>query len=609
MGNRKNTTIVLSTLRYKSAPEVESYVNVPLIQNSKTNIEFDRSVNVNLQQVYDDERQRSTKFRPSSKFSILFKNSYTGSTNYEPLENNLYYVDATDDLLAQCATGASSVSWKGFLQYNEFDFIRNDFNVTGYTQPPNNHIDFVSKSASTYNWGIYLTYPFKNVSDRILSCYFDGYGLPSPVSFNWNIEYGLPFIIRKTTYNGLNIISFRSVVKHNLSVGEFVKLSEMSGTVGIPLTYNGVDTFQVNSLGDNFYGSDEYIFNIIDVGYTGSTFNNGVLGCFKRVINIDISGETTSEYYVRQHKVLTNIQDTILTKAGFEQNIFGKNKKYESKNFTPNKKSRISIKEGSQSYSVSFNEDVDLNGLLDNQQRPISELFFSVIWRGYFGYTMGLNRTPTIKSGLKQGYEFNLPLVAGEPSTWWSTLNGLSETNLPLGGYTTTQPTQAGPNNGPIPFTYVKTLKKGDIIDGDLCEWNEIEQRERVVSKLNHKFTFNPFVFDIDNGDINSNQKGYYYRPHNSLKIRDYSGYVEEGDKKDVAGVPDYAYFSVDGNTFIWRDLYPYGYIDPEGNGVNYPFLNGTHYPYENFIFRIIPEGTNYIEQDTTQEPLIDGCE
>ena len=610
MGNRIDTTIVLGSLRYKSAPETELYLNVPLVQNNKINDEFDRSVNINLQQVYDDERQSSTVFRPSGKFSLIFKNAYTGSTNYEPLENNISYVDATDDLLEQCASGSSTVSWKGFLQYNEFDFIRNDYNVTGYTAPPDNHIDFVAKSASTYNWNHFVSYPYDNLYEKTLQCYFDGYGLTTAQLFEWNVSDGLPFIIKNTTSEGLDVISFRSVVKHNLSVGEYVELSETVAGVNTPLNYNGVNTFQVTSLGDDFYGSDEYIFNIINVGYTGSTFNDGVIGCFKRIININISGETISSYYVRRHKILTDVSETVLTKAGFEQNAFGVKRQYESKNFTPNKKSRVSTIEGSGSYTLSFNKDIDLKGILDNQKRPVSELFFSVIWKGYFGYTFGLFRTPSLKSGLKQGYEFNKPLVDGLPQPWWSTQEGLSETNFELSGYTTTQPVQQGPGNGPIPFTYVKSLKSGDIIEGDICEWNDTDQRERVVSKQTHKFTFNSYVFDINvDGDQNTNQMGYYYQPHHSLKIRDYSGYIEEGDKKNVAGIPDYSYFSVDGNKFIWRDLYPFGYIDTDGVGVDYPFLNDTHYPYENFIFRIIPEGTNYIEQSITQEPLIDDCE
>lgn len=603
MSNRMDTQIVLGSLRYKTSTDSDISLNVPLLQNTKESVEFDRSIDINFEQVFDDERQNSTIFRPTCKFSLIFKNVYTGQTQYSPLKNNLYYTNELSASTAECDPNQSSndVIWKGYLQYNEFDFIRNDYNVEGYTQPPNNHLNFTPKSASTYNWNFFVSRPYDNLTNKILNCFFDGYGLSQPVSFNWTCSDGIPIIINKTTFNGRDIISFRSTVKHGLSVGESVK-------VKIPTGIDG-EVLQVFSLGDQFSGSEDYIFNVINIGYDTSFFPNNITGTVKRIINENLTGETTSKYYIKRHEILTNVEDAVLTKAGFEQNIFGVKKKYESKNFTPNKVSRVSIKEGSQSYTLSFNKDIDLDGLVDNQKRPISELFFSVIWKGYFGYTMGLNRSSQIKSGLKQGYEFNLPLVNDLPSSWWSTFNGLSETNFELGEYNTSPPIQQGPNNGPIPFTYVKSLKSGDVIEGDLCEWNDYEQKERIISKLHHKYTFNPFVFDISETDNNTNQSGYYYQPHFPLKIREYSDYIEDGEKDNLVGIPDYAYFSPSKNKFIWRDLYTYGYVDPNNNGVNYPFLNGTHYPYNNYIFRIIPEGTNYIEQSTVADPIIDDCE
>jgi hypothetical protein len=121
---------------------------------------------------------------------------------------------------------------------------------------------------------------------------------------------------------------------------------------------------------------------------------------------------------------------------------------------------------------------------------------------------------------------------------------------------------------------------------------------------MNHKIKYNPAVFNIGN----SSEYGYYYKPLNSIKIRDFSPYIEEGDYANVVGIPNYSYFSTDKNLFIWRDLYPYGYIDDQGVGVNYPFFNATHYPYNNFVFRIIPEGTNYSET-VINAPTTDNCE
>jgi hypothetical protein len=91
--------------------------------------------------------------------------------------------------------------------------------------------------------------------------------------------------------------------------------------------------------------------------------------------------------------------------------------------------------------------------------------------------------------------------------------------------------------------------------------------------------------------------------------LRVYSDYIENGTPGEIVGIPDYSYYSSTNNQFIWRDIYSYGFVDGRNLGVNYPFLNGTHYPFKNIIFRIIPEGTNYIEQTIIPDPLIDFCE
>ena len=574
MGNNNENRVVLGSLRYKSATDTNLLFSVPLIQNSKHNVEFDRTVDISLEDVFQGERQSSGNFRPSCKFTILFKNSYSGKTNYEPFENNLYYLNPEITAAQNCPPNPN-IYWPGLPQYNEFDFIRNDNNVTGYTQPPNQHLTFIPKSASNYNWMFYMTYAKSNDYTKPMKVY-ERY---SGQYINWVSGDGIPFVIENVTENGLGIVKFICPIKHGLNADEFVKLS---------FSYNGKNLFKIDSLGDANFGSEEYIFNIINVGFTGTTFNNGVIGTFKRVILGDNPSDSTSEYYVRKHKVLTKLDNAVLTKCGFEQNIFGISKKYESMAYTPNRMSRVSIKEGAQSYSLSFNEDIQINDIIDNQKRPISELFFTVVWRGYFGWTLGAK---------KQGWDFNLPLVFNQPSDWWDVSNTNSETNLPIDSYNTSWSS---------PFLYTRSLTTGDTLDGDYCEWNDYEQKERVISTLNYKINFNSNNFDL--GNVASNKLGYYYKPHNLIKIRDYSDYIEEGDPQSVIGIPNYSYFSTEKNSFIWRDLYPYGYIDSNGIGVDYPFFNGTHYPFTNFIFRIIPEGTNYSES-VINVPTIDFCE
>jgi hypothetical protein len=581
MGNNKDIRIVLGVLRYKSAPETTLALQVPFVQTYKQKTEFERSIDIKLTQVYDDERQKSTLFRPAAKFSIIFKNSYTGkTTGYVPFENNLYYTNASQIAKLACDKGEANVDWEGFPQYSEFDFIRNDYNVPGYTIPPNNHVDFAVKSASSYNWAFYTSYPYDNNYSRQLR-----YNFTNTDFITWSVGDGIPFIITNITENGNNLVSFKCPMKHGLSVGEYVKLS---------FKYLNDDLFEVYSLGDGTTNSEWYVFNIYNYGFMGNTFDDNTKGTFKRVLDIDNPDDTTSEYYIKRLKILTNEDDSVITKSGFEQNIFGKKKKYESPGFTPNKVGRVSIKEGSQSYNMTLNKDINIEGLIDNQKRPITEIYFNVIWKGYFGWTLG----PA--SFLKFGYDFNLPLVSGLPSPWWGQSNS-NAVGISKGNYTKSNKL----------FYYVNPLKVGNVIDGDLCEWNDYEQIERTVSDMYHKFTLNNthFVSTFVPKPTNSNMFGYYYKPHNKITLRVYSDYTEdaEGDGKSI--VPNYSYFSTNKNLFIWRDIYTYGYKDPNGRGVDYPFINGRHYPFNNFVFKLIPEGTNFVGDDIITDPIFDACE
>ena len=594
MGNKNDLRVVLGTLRYKSAPATSLSFGVSLQQTSKELTEYDRTIDVGLEQLFEDERSKSDKFRPTSKFSIIFKNSYTGFTNYSPFENNLYYVNANQAAAQQCNNGnPDTVFWSGLPQFNEFDFIRNDNNISGYTIPPSNHLNFVNKSATSYNWGFYLSYPFENDTTKRL----DAIDI-SGFSHNWRVSDGIPFtVIRGANFNGRNLIQFQCPVSHGLQVGDYVQLN---------FSYIGVtvqNIFQVYTLGTNLLQYKDTVFNIVDIGFTGNTFSAFRPGTFKKIILPSNTADTISQYYIRKHKILSNPDDVVLVKTGFEQNVFGSKKKYESSGFTPTKQARVSVKEGSPSYTLSFNKTFSIDGLIDNQKRPVSELFFSVLWKGYFGWTYG-DGVP-----FKQGWGFNLPLVQGEPSVWWDKNYPLSNAiGISFSSYSTTEGSTGVFQQNPLVFRYVNPLKVDDVIDGDLCEWNNFTQEERVISKIYHKITYNQSNFNIQ-PTISTNPLGYYYQPHYGLKIRVFSDYIEEEIASNLIGVPDYGYYSTTTNTFRWRDIYPYGYVDTTNLGLDFPFLNGSHYPFGNFFFRIIPEGTNYKEETISSQPIIDNCE
>ena len=560
-------TIIPSNFLYKSASFVDEKISISLDQTSQQITEYDRSQTLSLAQVYDDERQGTDVYRPTFKVTYLYANTYSGTTDYLPFQYNLFYVNSINSM--------TSSIWRGFPQYYEFDILR----------PPvdDQHINYKSKSAYTYNWNFYLTYAYNNNYEKKLTYYSE-----TGNNINWVAKDGIPFTITNSTNDGSGVIRFQCIASHGLTEGEYVELS---------LSYRNSNIFQVYRLGNGNFGSEEYIFNVMNIGYTGSTFNNGVTGTFKRVIN-PANMETKSKYYVRENKVLTNVDDLIVTKAAFEKNVFAEERKFEYSSITPNKVSRISQKTSSNAYDITSAYDLDFSSLKDNQQRPISEIFLTAIFKGYSGYF----NQPNNNIGLKQGWEFNITKSA---NTWWDLNNTDSNTTIPVSGYTKTSGVTKT-------FYYNLNLKADDVIDGDFCEWNDYEQAERVVSNYYQKIKYNQNVFQTTN-NYSTNTPGFYYKSHNPMTIRVFSDYVETGDVAFVEQVPSWSFFSSSDQQFRWRDLYTYGFIDNLGRGVDYPYLNKSQYPFTDIVFRLIPEGTNQNQnlQGVSGEikPIIDRCE
>jgi hypothetical protein len=561
-------SLIPSSQRYKGAPALNEELTITLQEQSQEITEYDRTSTLSLAQVYDDERQTNTIFRPTFKVTYLYDNTYTGNTTYLPFQYNLYYTDPI--------SSKQSGIWRGFPQYYEFDFYRP--NVGG------NHFQYKAKSAYTYNWMYYLTYPYENDGNRQLTYYSR-----TNNDVNWIASSGIPFSITSTTRNGNGLVSFVCIAPHGLTIGEYVELS---------FSYRGSNIFQVFSLGNGLFGSREHVFNLFNIGFTGATFSNGTTGTFRRVINPSNLIETRSKYYIKKYKVLTNLTDLAITKAGFEKNVFGEEKKLEYSSITPNNVTRISQKSSSNTFDLTSNYDLDFNGLRDNQKRPLNEISLTIINKGYSGYF----NQPFRGVGLKQGWEFNL---SKNTNPWWDLNNERSNTSIPVSAYTLT-------NGARKTFYYNLDLKAGDVIDGDFCEWNDYEQAERVVSKYYHKLKFNQEVFQTTNG-YSTNTPGYYYSPHNPMVLKVFSDYIETANLGQIDNVPSWAFYSNVDRQFRWRDIYTYGFIDNLGRGVDYPYLNSAHYPYTQVIFRLIPEGINYNENldgfNFAIKPLIDECE
>lgn len=562
--------------QYKAAPDSDININTNLSQTQVDLIDYDRTVTVNLSTLFDGERQESKIFRPTLKISYIYENNLVGATEYEILRNELYYVNPELSLPLLNGNGI----WSGLPSYQEFEFIRTDVDT--------NQVNFVTKSASSYNWSVTLSYPYENDSSVPMEYYFqDGSSLPSWVSGD-----GIPFTIENSVFNGMPTIQFKCIVDHGLSIGEYVELS---------FDYEGITTFQVDGLGNGDFGSDTYIFNIDDVGYTGTTFSDGQQGVFKRIIDITNSAETKSKYYVRKHKIMTNPSDSLITKNGFELNPFKDGSAYQFANLTPNNVSRVAKYQSSNTYNVTFAHDLEIINQIDNNKKPLTQIFATFQNVGYFGW---FNK-------LRKGWNFNV--ISGQTNPWWDLTNGNAVENNQTSMFSKDVYGNT-PCNGRDCYDFTVNLPRqsGDTMYGDWCEWNDYTQKERVVSSYLNKLTYYQKAFNVM-GTQTTNPYGYYYQVHYPIDLKSFSSYIETAQNNLVNEVPYWAYFSNNDQQWRWRDVYPYGYIDTDNYGVDYPFLNDCHYPFKNIPFRLFPEGVSFdINQNYTGfvlDPIFDDCE
>jgi hypothetical protein len=132
---------------------------------------------------------------------------------------------------------------------------------------------------------------------------------------------------------------------------------------------------------------------------------------------------------------------------------------------------------------------------------------------------------------------------------------------------------------------------------GDLVEFNKFEVKETVLMDITHRFNTRNRETGVEidyisvigqtptttNINLGPRQEGYIYKPHTLIKIRELSTYVEQGDTS-VIGIPDYAIDLGDGR-YLWRDILDIGFNESGLATLDYPFLNGCHYLYQNKMF------------------------
>jgi len=552
--------ILLPSKRYFKANDEDVNLNVNLENEQSLLREGDMNNVINLQELFNRERNISNQYKIYGKLKMVFRNMYSGTTNYEPLQKKFYLYDD--------GTGIDKV---GFVPYNEFAILRNDvvrelntpssgstvgnyfpnISVTGYS----GHTKITSLQAPYHNWNLYLSYVDSHDTGFTMN-----YTLSGGTNYSFVAGNGIPFRVQD---NG-NYYTLTSPIEHGMNQGEYIILS--GGTLnGSSITRN---TIYIDSVGNEIYNSEKYVINLLKSEFTsGYTLSGVTFVLGKRCLNIKNITGTTSQYYVHKHKTLTDVSDYILDKVGFENPIFENEKKILVENELGDE-DVIVEKNRPESVLFDFKKTFTLSGITNNLGYTPTDVYVTILLRngnGYFTYPP------------KVGYKFNFH------NNWMDQMfTGSTETAI-------TQTAFTG-NTGITGFTSGNTIPTGTTLIGAFVEYNSDDFKERIISEAFHKFSHKKTIggktiFNhgqnnecVYSGASDNNMVGLYYQPHHRIKLRELSPYVEESKTNDVLFLPENTKFDSVRNVWKWRDVYDHGFIDTDGNGTNFPFINNTHH-------------------------------
>ena len=705
--------ILLPTKRYFKAEEQDLNLSVKLENDETLLRQGDKDIVLNLADLFNEERNKSINYKIYGKIKMVFRNMYSGNTNYNPLLRNLYLVgDGTSEF-----TTDSSI---GFVPYNEFAFLRNDVvrekttptsgstlgypsvapNITLDTGIPagryTGHTTMSSLDAPYKNWNLYLSYVYGQdtgftmnytLSDGTNYNFVSGNGIPFRVESNGNyftltspVEHGLSsgehlilsattltthFWVSGITYSKDNIIHYSNKIYTSKSNGNLNNEPPTTGSTYWKLVTNwsSTETYDINNLvfysgstyksltisnlnneppvtgttsswvrtsnrqyytlpitsdtekyrifnidnvGNEIYNSEKYVINILKSEFSsGTTLNSVVFGRRCTDVN-DITG-TTSTYYVHKHKTLTTIDDYILDKVGFESSIWEDERKILFEN-TIGENDVLVERNRQEALLFDFKNTFSLSGITNNLGYTPTEVYVTTIFKN----SNGLFDYPP-----KVGFKFNFH------DSWMDKqFSGVTSVEKVMTGLTQTFIGKTGTTLG-VNYDYTNVTFTGGTsillgttgITGAFVEYNRKELKERIISETFHKFSHLNTVGGVQifnhnqdqpsfySGATTGNTVGYYYQPHYRVKLRELSPYVETS-KLDVTqpntliNLPENAIYDEKEKLWKWRDLYDHGFIDQEGNGTNFPFINNTHYITKNINFYLRNEKSYTNKED-----------
>lgn len=371
-----------------------------------------RVINENTQ--FNKERQACTKYRLVTSVNPLITNvlfNLTGDNSWSIFNKALFRdrsfppngisIDEDEDFSYSESVSYHLQEKDGWFGYYDPKLNSDNRFLFNHMKPGKDELGFITKNGME-NWDITFTYPSEKLSNDLTNGGLD--------------------VIGKVSVNvgGKTMTAIAVPYKHNLELGEFVRL----GDFGV---------FEVMRIGlDNGDFKENYF--VIDLLPENVTLNN------TKMTKI-VKGEDV-EYYFRVFKRVKTVKgdeigdnDYDAYPLAFSKNVFG----------------------DTMTQLVTKN-DIDVDGLVDNLGRPLSEIFITHIKKDDKGFT-------NVSSGLLLN---NVP--------------GISDrTDIPDIRRIHNGTTSHDNLNATVKFS-------DDLFIGDLVEFNKSTLIETTLAEVHHRF-------------------------------------------------------------------------------------------------------------------------
>lgn len=463
----------------------------------------------------------------STPINLSLYKKATISTFFESIENNL----------------SEENGWFGFINKS--------------TIPVKNYSDaIINKCMNDYEAGDFVDmYP-----DRTLFSFVPKYNkYRNRVEPNWDYCITYPFssdtrnyLIQNTglTINGIKAkyadnaldldnlqtsVTFKVFLKHNLNVGDYVTLSFIYDDN----TFKETKQLRVYGVGVDEEDKEHY-FSIKTVQLLNELFddsNNFIIPKEVRVRKCENGVEC--KYYLRKFKKLADYNSS-LNKLAFSQNAYS-----------------------DPVAQIVFTEDINTEGLVDNLNRPLSEVFLTIVkrnkgWEKWYSTSQTTNTEDVEFSHcfgkVTSGYD--LPDDEEVKNYNIHRLHNITTPHLNI-------------SVSPSPLESNIKIENIDEVFGDIVEFSPSKLKETVLSDVCYRFNtaqreikltpYRDFKFqeiskdqyegteqevndisflsDVNSGKPNNKRivnanllpEGYYYKAHYGVKLREFSEEVNEG--------------------------------------------------------------------------------